>query len=68
MHELTRGGAAQFIIATHSAILMTYPGARIISFDAVPLRPVALADTPHYKITRGILNHPESYWKHLRNP
>ena len=39
----------------------------IISFDDEKLMPVSLADTRHYQITSGILNNPESYWKHLRN-
>jgi predicted ATPase len=31
---------AQFIIATHSPMLLAYPGARIVSFDEIPVRPV----------------------------
>lgn len=57
---------AQFVIATHSPILLTYPGARILSFDGGSIAPVELVDTPHYQITRGILEHPERYWRHLR--
>ena len=67
MYDLVRGKKTQFIIATHSAILLTFPDARIISFDDEKLMPVSLADTRHYQITSGILNNPESYWKHLRN-
>ena len=66
IHELTRNGRAQFIVATHSATLLTYPGAQLLSFDEVPLTPVALEETSHYQITRGILENPESYWRHLR--
>lgn len=58
---------AQFIIATHSPILMTYPGATILSFDDEALEPIRLEDTVHFQITHGILNHPERYWKHLRS-
>ena len=68
IHDLARQGNAQFIIATHSAILLTYPDAKIVSFDAGKLTSVRLADTSHYQITKGILQSPESYWKHLRNP
>ena len=57
---------AQFVIATHSPILLTYPNARILSFDGGLIAPVELTDTPHYQITRGILEHPERYWRHLR--
>lgn len=66
MHDLTRGGRTQFLIATHSAILLTYPGAHIVSFDDPALPSIALTDTQHYQITSGILRNPEAYWKHLR--
>ena len=68
MYDLASQGQTQFIIATHSAILLTYPDARIVSFDEEQLTTVSLAETKHYQITRGILNSPGSYWKHLRNP
>jgi predicted ATPase len=61
-------GDAQFIIATHSPILMTYPGADIISFDGGRLERVRLEDTPHYQITKGILENPGRSWKHLGEP
>lgn len=68
MHDLATTGNAQFLIATHSPILMTYPDARVISFDEENLPSITLAETKHFQITRGILTHPESYWKHLRTP
>lgn len=68
IYDLVRQGKSQFIIATHSPILLTYPEARIISFDDGALPTVNLSETPHYQITRGILQSPESYWKHLRDP
>lgn len=58
-------GDSQFLIATHSPILMTYPGAEILSFDEGGLTPVSLEETDHYQITRGVLEHPARYWKHL---
>ena len=67
MHDRVHTGMSQFIIATHSPILMTYPGATIISFDGGRLQRVTLQDTPHYQVTRGILEHPERYWRHLVN-
>jgi predicted ATPase len=66
MYDLAREKKTQFIIATHSPILLTFPDARIISFDDGRLKLVSLADTPHFQITTGILNNSESYWKHLR--
>ena len=66
MDRLTRDGRAQFIVATHSPILLTFPGARILSFDEAPLSWISIEDTTHYQITRGILESPETYWKYLR--
>ena len=65
MAKLTKPGDVQFVIATHSPILLTFPGATIISFDHGQLHPIALEDTAHYQITKGILSTPERYWKHL---
>lgn len=48
---------AQFIIATHSPILLAYPRARIFSFDQCGISPIAYEDTEHYAITRDFLNH-----------
>jgi predicted ATPase len=65
MAELARTGKSQFVIATHSPILLTFPDAEIISFDATPLRSVRLDETSHYRITRGILEDPAQYWRYL---
>jgi predicted ATPase len=66
MAELADAGRAQFIIATHCPILLTFPQADIISFDEAPLRRVTLEETSHYRITRGILEAPARYWRRLR--
>jgi predicted ATPase len=66
MAELVAAGETQFIVATHSPILLTFPAADIVSFDEVPLRSVRLEETSHYQITRGILEAPERYWRLLR--
>ncbi len=56
---------AQFVIATHSPILMAYPGATILSFDGGEVRSVAWGDLEHVTITRSFLNAPEAYLQHL---
>ncbi len=43
-------GEAQFVIATHSPILLSYPGAQIFSFDHPRIEEVACEDTMHYRI------------------
>jgi predicted ATPase len=55
----------QFIIATHSPILMALAGADILSFDDYPIRKVAWEDVEHVAVTKAFLNNPESYLRHL---
>ena len=49
----------QFIIATHSPILLSYPNAKILQFDGSGISEVAYEDTEHYAVTRDFLNHYE---------
>jgi len=65
MYDLATAGGSQFIVATHSPILMTYPDAQIVSFDEARLRSVRIEETDHYEITKGMLEDPERYWRHL---
>jgi predicted ATPase len=65
MAQLVARGATQFIIATHSPILLPFPEADIVSFDDTPLRSVRLQDTACYRITQGILEAPDRYWRLL---
>ena len=58
LHDYVRQGC-QFLIATHSPILMAYPDARIYVVDGAGIRTVAYAETEHYQITRGFLSNPE---------
>ncbi len=62
------GDAGQFVIATHSPILLALPGAVIWSFDERPPRRIAYEDTEHYRVTRDFLNAPERYLRYLREP
>jgi predicted ATPase len=56
---------AQFIIATHSPIVMAYPGAAILSMDGGTIEPIAYDDLEHVRIMRGFLDHPERYLARL---
>ncbi|QQZ61716.1 AAA family ATPase [Paenibacillus sonchi] len=55
MHELA-GQHSQFIIATHSPILMSYPGADIYLLEDEGIRPVPLEETEHYTVTKAFMN------------
>jgi len=50
--EMAQAGHAQFIVATHSPILMSCPGANILSFDHVPVKNISYEDTDHFRIYR----------------
>lgn len=50
---------SQFIIATHSPILMAYPGAKIILLDDTGLSEIKYEDTEHFAITKEFLNNHE---------
>ncbi|HZW15818.1 MAG TPA: AAA family ATPase [Brevundimonas sp.] len=60
MHELV-GRESQFIIATHSPIILGYPDAWIYQASAHGLERVEYEDTEHYQVTRGFLNRRETY-------
>lgn len=65
LEGLARSRAAQFIIATHSPILLTLPGARVLSCDERGMNEVDYRDTEHFRLTRDFLNAPERYHRHL---
>lgn len=56
IHQLVENHS-QFVIATHSPILLAYPFARIYQFDRSGVREVAFEDTEHYTVTRDFLDH-----------
>jgi predicted ATPase len=57
MHDFVSQGS-QFVIATHSPIIMAYPEARIHLLDRQGIRDVAYTDTEHYQVTRRFLSDP----------
>jgi predicted ATPase len=52
-------GRAQFIIATHSPILMAIPGAQVLEIDEDGLQPVGYEETLHFQLYKAFLNKPE---------
>ncbi len=65
LREMADTGESQFIIATHSPILMALPGAAIYSLDGGTPRNVAWGDLEHVTVTRDFLNDPETYLRLL---
>lgn len=58
-------GGAQFVIATHSPILMALPEAQLLDVNQSPPVAVAWDDVEHVSLTRAFLNHPEAFLRHL---
>jgi len=59
----SKAGHAQFIIATHSPILLACSDARIYSFDQIPVRPITYEETEHYRIYKDFLLDRQKYLK-----
>lgn len=64
MHQLVRAGS-QFIISTHSPILMAYPDAQIFRLDRSGVDAVQYRDTEHYAVTKAFLQDPDAMLERL---
>lgn len=63
--QLAAKGNAQFIMATHSPILMGIPHARIYQITQDGMEQVTYRETTHYSITRNFLDNPEGFLRYL---
>lgn len=63
LQDMSALGHAQFIIATHSPILLACPGSVIYSFDHTPVKTVHYEDTEHYQIYKSFMENPGRYLK-----
>ena len=64
IHDLIKNGS-QFIIATHSPILMSYPDARLLSFSNSGINEILFEETDHYKITKSFIDNKDRMYKYL---
>lgn len=64
LREMTAADC-QVILATHSPILLAFPGAAIWSFDADPIARAAYESLDHLTLTRDFLANPEAFLRHL---
>ncbi|GGA46321.1 AAA family ATPase [Psychrobacillus lasiicapitis] len=65
MHDLVEEEDCQFIIATHSPIILGYPNATILSFDHGEIEELEYEMTGHYQITKYFLDHREKFLEEL---
>ena len=59
-------GKGQFIISTHSPIILSCPGARILSFDSIPIKEIAYKETQSYRFYKDFMDDMASYLKAFR--
>ncbi len=67
MHDLVKI-KSQFIVATHSPILMAYPNSYIYSFSPLGIKRVDYKETEHYRVTRDFLANPQRMLQVLLAP
>lgn len=64
MDRLVREGS-QFIVATHSPMLMAFPGAEVLEITENGICSVDFKQTEHYQVTRRFLEQPERMLRYL---
>jgi len=68
LRKMSLAGHAQFIIATHSPIILACPGAQIYNFDASPIKPIAYENTEHYRVYKDFMENREKYLESINAP
>ncbi len=64
LHQL-QADHSQFLIATHSPILMAFPGAGIMEMSDSGIRPINYRESEQYLLTRSFLEDPDVFMRHL---
>ena len=65
LHRLTAPRIAQFVIATHSPMLLAFPGATVLSLDGGSIEAMNYRDTDRYLLIKDFLDSPERFFRHL---
>jgi predicted ATPase len=65
IHRLETTARAQFLISTHSPIILAYPSAVLLSLDGDAIREIQYMDTEHYRVTKQFLASPQRYLRYL---
>ncbi len=65
LKSMMKDGHAQFIIATHSPILLACPGATIYSLDFAPIKQVDYEETEYFTVYKDFMENREKYLKEI---
>jgi predicted ATPase len=66
LFDLQSRGNSQVIMATHSPLLMAFPGAKLLFLEGDSFVEMRYKETPHYALTRRFLDNPEKYLSELQ--
>ncbi|MCC2647129.1 MAG: hypothetical protein K0R02_1194 [Rickettsiaceae bacterium] len=61
LHQMKKHTNSQFIIITHSPIIMSYPDADIYNFIDGDIKKTNIKQVEHYRVVRDFINNPEKY-------
>ncbi len=64
-HDVTRTRIAQFIVATHSPMLLAFPDATVLQIEDGRIAATPYQKTEHYALTRAFLEEPERFFRFL---
>jgi predicted ATPase len=65
LHDVEKLQEAQIIMATHSPILLSYPGADVLSIEDGKFQRIDYRDSEHFRVTADFLKDPERFFRHL---
>jgi predicted ATPase len=65
LHDMEKSTHIQVIMATHSPILLSYPGAQVMEIADGKITEANYEETEHFKVTRDFLQNPGRFFKHL---
>lgn len=68
IRERARNGDAQFLIATHSPILLTIPGAETFVLDERGMTRSRGRETEHVRLASSVLGNPQRFWREFDEP
>ena len=66
LQMITKKGKGQFIISTHSPIILSFPDAQILSFDCIPIKEIAYEATHSYRFYKSFMNDRAPYLQEFK--
>jgi predicted ATPase len=61
MRRMEQSTICQIVMATHSPMLMAYPGARLVRLTKYGLEPVTVKETDHFRVMREFCYDPKGF-------